>query len=654
MKTIRSEPRAALSAATVVLISLWITSPALAVVAPHGGGHTPLGGKTVTVTAIPNPLPSPTGGGKATTGTIGTSPSARARPASTAAVGSRGGAGSSRAARSGASNGLGFQPDHAGQWEFWWAANRDGLLQRSEQSRQRSEVLTDGVGMLSGRGRSASSYADDAENLGHELLPVISAILRAEDDDLICDSGALALARLADETHAPFALPDLVSLLEHSTLSVRTSATLSLGVLPGRQATSTLMGLMADASTGRRAIGEDRVPWQVRSHAALALGLSGDPEAAASLLDLALHAAASDRDLRACAVTALGLIDEAAFDDRVTAGLLSLLEDRDEDAVVRAQIPVALARLGVQSTASRLVALLRHDKTDRFVRQSCAVALGTLTELDDKSRMKLLRDLATEATDDGLRHLAMIAVARVGAKADAADAKRHKDLVRFFVGELRRPSRKTDVGWTALAAGLYGRTQDAGRKDLAKALSKQFDDQKNPSTRAALALALGLLGAEGVAADLLSEFQERGDEEYRGHVALALGLLDHVDAADAFHEELGRASTSVTLRLQLVRSLSLMNAPGTADVLLGLLEASDSAAISWSVSRALGELRDPGSVDALVAIAEDTGRTELPRAFAVLALGLIGERSAVRWNVPVIEESNYLATVETLASLITL
>ena len=69
-----------------------------------------------------------------------------------------------------------------------------------------------------------------------------------------------------------------------------------------------------------------RVPWQLRSHAALALGLSGDPLVVRSLVDLAQRAPESDRDLRGCAVTALGLIE--SVDDRpMIDGLLELLDD---------------------------------------------------------------------------------------------------------------------------------------------------------------------------------------------------------------------------------------------------------------------------------------------------------------------------------------
>ena len=619
----------------------------------HGGGHGPM-------PPVKPPAPPPTPGPKSAPSSVGgpakrPAPTPRSQPSSGGATTGGGGVRGS-SARTGSARGGGTPVSGASYqytldgWEVWWELNFDAILGAWVPPEQDRSTRSGGFGPLTGRGRAIADDGGGAPLLSAEIVPTLQSLLRTSDDQLICDSAVMSLGRVCGADLAPFVLRDLRKALEHPALSVQTAAAVSLGVLGAPAAYDTLVGLAGDTSVGRRAMTTDRVPWQVRAYAALGLGLLGNPDAVDPLLDLVARSSTAQRDLRACAVVALGLLDEGR--ERSGPALVSMLRQGDDDDYIAAQVPVALAKLGEDAALPSLLALLEDEDADRLVRQSAAIAIGRLGRLDQPPVLEGLTEIALEDSDAGLRHFAFIALGKVAGRTPMQRAtEAHEDVTRLFRKQIVRPDRRTDRSWAALAAAIYALEHEDRRPIFAEQVREAYDDEGDPAYQGAFAIALGLLGDTGSGERLLEDMLDHRDDSFRGYAGVALGLLGYDDAREDLIELVTREGLDGQLRLQLARGLAFMRASGANDALLQTLEETDSAETSWTVSRALGRLRDARSLWPLIALSEDDAKPNLSRAFAGLSLGFVGEKTALRWTVPVLEDINYLAQIEVLQEL---
>ncbi len=176
----------------------------------------------------------------------------------------------------------------------------------------------------------------------------------------------------------------------------------------------------------------------IRTHAARALELAGDPSA----IDALLAAFKTERAMTtrktilyalapysAPQVTAalLPLLNHKEQEIRATAAyvlaeqadtaaampLLELLQKRrkDPDAFARSQAVRGLGRIGYQAATSVLLESLQTDKA-QIVRREAATALGWLTTLPAPNVLAALRT-ASQADDPYLREAALAAIARI-------------------------------------------------------------------------------------------------------------------------------------------------------------------------------------------------------------------------------------------------
>ncbi|MGA0059274.1 MAG: HEAT repeat domain-containing protein [Planctomycetota bacterium] len=83
-------------------------------------------------------------------------------------------------------------------------------------------------------------------------------------------------------------------------------------------------------------------------------------------------------------------------------------------------------------------------------------------------------------------------------------------------------------------------------------------------------------------------------------------------------------------------------------LIAGLRDGRPTLAQVASIATGLGLIGDRRSVEPLLALAADSSAPDLARAFAVVALGQIVERSPLPWNTPLAVGTNYRAAVETL------
>ena len=106
------------------------------------------------------------------------------------------------------------------------------------------------------------------------------------------------------------------------------------------------------------------------------------------------------------------------------------------------------------------------------------------------------------------------------------------------------------------------------------------------------------------------------------------------------------------LRLQAATALGLMGDTEAVTVLVKALEEGETLSVTSSAAKALGLIGDISAIPPLRNILEDDTANKLARAFAAVALGIIGERTDLPWNAPIAENNNYRAKVEAISEVL--
>ncbi|MEW6741742.1 MAG: HEAT repeat domain-containing protein [Planctomycetota bacterium] len=575
-----------------------------------------------------------------------------------------GGAGSGRGARTG-----GFSKRRAGegfeQWEFWWEYNKEPYLDLRVRLRDRGALPGSG-GLVSGPDRhvghaiSNRTTPDDFKNL---VLPVLKEALTEEDADVV-DSAVLAIARSLPGDEGHLALDEIVKTLAHKQDSAQQSATLALGVLGDERARPILLELMWDTPSARSFLGDiRRMPPMIRGFAALSLGMIGHPDDVWPLIYAINSEPDSERDLKSCALLALGMIRENQ--EAIIKCLLDVMGEPNMDRLLRSLAPMALANLNTaEARAAGLAPLLealRSDTTDNDMVRSSVLALGKLATMSDTEVLNSLYAIIANHSDVQARHWAYIALGQIAArdwKHYCANEKAHTQLLQTLLNDLTAPAKRTHQPWAALALAIYlyeYRREDAYADHIftaIKTLTEAFRNSTNPSYRGAIAIALGLLDAKETAPELLSVLESSQYEVLRGYIAVALGLMGNVEAAPKLRAMIGREGLDWRFRLNLARGLGLMNDVESLDTLLGLLAKATTISEIASLAQAIGLIGDRSALEPLINIVRDTGRPGMVRGFAAVALGLLAEKTPLPWNARISVGLNYRSRTQAIAEIL--
>jgi len=544
------------------------------------------------------------------------------------------------------------------RWDAWWYFQREAYLPRHTIGRE--GVQTGATGYLTGRGADDAPpggplLPDDARAL---VLPVLVAALSDRSTEVV-DAAAIALGRSVETAAAGPFLDPLGRTLAHSHRTPQQAAVLGLGILGGPEAAAMLRHVAADAPAGRKLCGATGpLDDLLRGLACLALGLTNQRENVALLAGIA-RAPDSPRDVAASAVLALGLHGDSA--PAAARELLKLLEDSALDREVRAQVPIALHRLpGTRGMMPRLAELLANPQTPAELTRSLAIALGNVALPEEAEVVDGLLAIAKRHADALTRHFAMLALGRLfergGAPDDAARELRRK-AQEWLLGELRDPERRTSRPFAAIALGLIGRGDRLAAHDgsfsaltklAARKLLDTLDEERDPSLRGAVSIALGLIGPPEAGPRLRAELDVADNPVLKSHFSTALGLLGERDAIPRLRELLQDRSLHPSVRIDVARALGMLGDRQFEKQLLQLLAGADDVPQAAAFAKALGLLGGRGAVEPLVQLA---GRRELPefrRAFAVVSLGLLAEKTELPWNAPYLIDANFTTPLRPL------
>lgn len=633
-------------AALLLLTCTVLHAPALA----HGGAYTgpsdqsaSAGGTSGAGGSGSGPLVSSPLGAGAGAGPTASAPTSRT---------SRGGSGRRSGAATVASSAVAYDG-----WEFWWEANRDAFVDLKSRLGQGTHVAGS-PGFLTARGGKAGLVSEPRPSrhwVDGVVVPALLGLSTSTEDRDILDSALIALGRSTSPADRPAAREACLRLLGHHELSVQGAAVLGLGILGDAHGESLLEHLLLDDSDGRQALGGGSVPWLVRSFAALGLGLLGTDGCVDALLGAVERLPDSERDVKVCAIAALGVLpDPAAHARRVAAALLPLL-DGDVDAVIASYVPTTLGKLGAREALPVLTALVRSDDTPLAVRQSAVIGLGNLASLRDAPVVAALHEQIDEGRDQLCRHFALMSLARLGMRDDRATGvtDEHERLERVLRREVAGAGHsRAHRSWAALAMAIYGRAHSGAARALLPELRAAFEDEHDPSFRGAFALAMALLDDRESASAILDSLERSHQDDYRGYASEALGLLRHRAAAPALRELCTDEAIPEMFRIKSAMGLGLMGDREAVPLLVdGMTRARSLAGLS-AMARSLGLIGDQDAAEPLLELAADDGERELTRAFATVALGLLGERDSLPFNVALRADNNYLHQTPAMAEVL--
>jgi HEAT repeat protein len=450
-------------------------------------------------------------------------------------------------------------------WRIWWELNRESIVGFRHVLKGKGAV-TPGVG-----GKAGATLATRRADIRGGLL----RIAQGDEDRLLRASALIALGRLGDEESAKLFLALLRD--GRQAADVHEAASLGLGMLGPvkdpvlRKAVREhlqyyvdnrgKLGLRAHSfvlvATGLRAHDDRQLVLTLANRAvkgarsgdeavslAFAFGLAGDPMLVPELLHAVERSRLGNKRIgdvgRSHALAALGRMGDPA-----SAGLcLKVLRARSSREGARRGAVLALARMlrtgsidgAVADRVSRqLVKTFEKDK-DPLVRGFAAVAVGGAEQPRGIHEFQRAIDHGGHA---GVKGFAALALGLAARRLEEPQARRVR---AFLVEELSKTREVSQSSALSIAVGLSGAS-----KALDVLLERVQDERRGAVVRGAAAQAVGLIGRDTPeAGKVLADALQNGPRQMLGDVALAMGML-------------GRRGTAADLVAMLAKAKSTMH-----------------------------------------------------------------------------------------------
>ncbi|MBI5363744.1 MAG: HEAT repeat domain-containing protein [Planctomycetes bacterium] len=600
-------------------------------------------------------------------------------------------AGGPQAPGSGATGGSGANPStpkfanqDLADWRLWWTFHKDEFLDLKATLAQGAQLVTGEEALLNRT--TTGAQLPDPKKLRAEVVPALLRMLQGERNPDVLTSSMVALAKLGRgpcPEDAPAIEAAVKPFLADPVQEVTESAALALGLNAAPSSAPLLVALAQDDERGRALVQQTEVPYRTRAFACYGLGLLG-ARGNADVRRFAVHHLVQTfekdkgaaRDVKVAVLVALALlpVEGPARTDGTEAPSSSLEADlawlsgvwRDvrESELVRAYAATTAGRLASASRGGAVDtwklalcdALEPTSSVPGVLRQSAALALGSITDNDDDEADTRARALLTRAAREGdglARRFALVSLARAGAR-DGRGARTSEHLVetrRFLLGELEGGSSALRP-WIALALGVCEavrlRAGADASDEVRAALVKGLAQHKSPSDAGALCLAAALARASNARDAIVAAATSGDDAETRPHAALALGLLGWDGAVITLRKAVIDARNKPLLLREASIGLGLLGSTDNVPNLVRML--GEQASTTWmaAITGALSYVGDARAVDPLLALLPKGERPDSVRAFAAAALGGICDRELLPWNAPMAFLVNYSVPPATL------
>lgn len=558
-------------------------------------------------------------------------------------------------------------------WSLWWEFNKDPFLQARGVARVNAPATGSDDFYLGTRRRAdrVDSLLPTEADCVDRIVPALAALLGRERNRDVQSATLIALGKVGRDAEGIALEPLLAGAIARDDQEVRESAVLSLGIAGRAPALATLAALVRDDSIGRQLEQKERVSQRTRAFAAYGLGLlaarSDDSlllaEVQALLVGALQDQSSANRELHAAALTALGILglDPAVAPQKLllwrTVELLLDYHAKElgaGDELVQAHAAVAVARLlgrgnsAAHQRAKRVFAdeLMARQRRGNALLQSSALALGMLVEAtaEDAEFCNALQRWYDDGRDRLSRYLSVIALGRIGGEANRA----------WLLRAYERGNKATDRPWLALALGLWANgAGEAGSRDLtlASRLIDDLADSASRDTQAALAVSVGLTGHPDALHALLGHLAtSEAEEQTAGYVAVGLALLGDRNAIPVLLPILERSERRPFLLQQTAIALGVLGDRLANDRLIEKIQRAESVAVLAALARAISQIGDRRAIAPLIALLDDKEASKLSLAFVAAALGGIGDKDLLPWNLPLSVDCNYATGMDTLTN----
>jgi HEAT repeat protein len=540
-------------------------------------------------------------------------------------------------------------------WRIWWAYNREMYL----AGRLRGSPVSGGL-------RVDANNRTTRERLRKEVITPILIDALADKNNHVRSAAAVALGKFGD--------PQFNRKLKRRTdaprekwFDVKEAALYAMG----------LLRLEDNRKFMTQIAGDKLRPLVARSIALTSLALDKSQRSTDTLVwHLKYHRSSlrfnadqsptvSEEDRRRFAAHLLGFVDRK-FDvngllSRAAAGSRRWTEATQGLAIT------ALGRRRAREYKDDLFRMAYRRDVPRAAKQSIPIALGMMLSRSDKDDIKRLAKFATDfRREPAVRHFAVMALARIGGKQCI-------DILRGYVNDNVFNSAE-DRAFVFLALGLIG----AGSNEACETLMNEYRKRKPITTRAALALALGIARhkpAIPLTIDFLNKtslgsaprgggnssgrgssgrggsgdvVQLRG-RDFLAYGSLALGFHGSDDGLTTIREIL-RKYRDPKVESNAAIALVLIRRSEAIDDLKPILKDSGNAMTRGAIIMALGLVPEPKMelVKLLKAQYERDSNPDSVRAMAIVGLGALGDPRAVPMSVWFVRGYNYLIRCQAL------
>jgi HEAT repeat protein len=516
-------------------------------------------------------------------------------------------------------------PDPSGgathTWLTWWGYNQFRYMDFRRLQAQRRGPVTQNDGK-----KEPDPNAWRAAVRG-EFTPVLMEALGDPDPEV---RGAAAIA--LGKWRAAVAIPELRRRHEADDIEdVRQAALLGLVLLRDPSLRPYL----------ERVAGSRETKLRERGYALLGLGLLGDPESRAYLLaflspedkkaQALLPEAQHERRQFLCAAVA-SLTQNSVAD--LSAEFLRIARDERLDEEVRAYALSALGKTGAKGCMKTVLAMLSEERDQ--IRRSAALALGRLATRSDGDVIDALAKRAGSDRDRIVRHFATLSLGMIGGLR-AFDA-----LERCY-----DDANKEAKGFFLIA---YGLSHDPAAGPL---LAKVLKTDPDPTMAAAAALALGLLEEPTNSPELREAFDQAKSWTLLQTCMLSLAILDDQPSADRIHAVLVERRQP-EVRTAAALSYALLKQWSALPVLIGILREERSIVTLTSISQVMGFLASEKAVLPLLELYRDKDLQRQARAFALVAIGALGDPEEIPLLVRLAFDLNYMLRSDPVDEAITI
>lgn len=560
-------------------------------------------------------------------------------------------------------------------WQTWWEFNKEPYLKSRIKSITLPVTGSDDFYLGQRRGTQLTDVLQATKKDRQErIVPALVKLLEQDRNRDIQSASVIALGKVGVDG-VGIQLEKVISeRISRDDQEVRESAVLALGIIGSRETFPILADILIDGKAARKLAEREKVRKRTRAYAAYGLGLLarrvGDPALSQQVHDLLWQTlqdkTIKDRDLRTAIVNGIGVMrsDTLRSSDKRLAwqAVEELLDWFSQDLgatdeSVQAHAVVAIGRLlgrgdsSLHRRCKEVFAKTLNAKKRRgnSILQSSAIALGMLTmpeeaNSNEAAYSEALRYNWQKGADQTARQLSVMSLGRIGGKANK----------EWLAKAYTRGNKSSERPWLALALGLLTEPAAAkGKPDefigdmlLEDLLSASTDD-----SRSALAIAVGLNGHTEAAPKMLRMLREHeGDSRTAGYLCIGLGLLRDDGATQMLTEVMLRSTRRPFLLQQAAVGLGCIGDRHANDRLLQLIQETDSVAVLAAIASAISRIGDRRAISTLIKLSEDRSMSKLARAFVAAALGGVGDKDELPWNVPLSVDTNYATGMDALTN----